>query len=235
MTTRLASILAKSLVALGTLCFLPSPSPAFGDDVIFSNLGPGNSFDTSTAWAIAGPTSVFAMLLGDHPESVGKSFTPSANFDLTQVLLPLESTAGTNGVDVFLENSHSGLPGTILESWSVTGLSSTPKLEDLSASSLQPLSGGMTYWIVVAPLAPDTSAGWMFNDTGDSSEFAFNEGSGWNVFNGGGGGSPALEVTGTAVPEPSTLLLIGAGLLAFAPLTRLCLSQAHLTRAIWLR
>lgn len=214
MKTRLAYILAKSLIVLGTLCLLLSPSPALADDVIFSNLGPGNSFGTS-AWAIAGSTSSFASLLGGHPESIGEAFTPSGSFDLSQVLLPLGSAGGTNGVDVFLEGSVSGLPGAVLESWSVTGLVSTPMLEDLSASGVQPLSGGTTYWIVVAPIAPDTSARWTFNDIGDSSEFASNNGSGWNAVP--GGESPALEVTGTAaVPEPSTLLLLSAGLLGLA-------------------
>lgn len=101
----------------GALCLLSlAVLPGFSlADVIFSDFGPGNTYDCCLNWGI-----------GLHFPSIytvsAMAFTPSSNFDLTQIDLGITWVGNTNSVMISLESGSAGLPGTVIESWTVSGL-----------------------------------------------------------------------------------------------------------------
>jgi hypothetical protein len=76
------------------------------------------------------------------------------------------------------------------------------------------LSANTQYWLIASAPGPDEEAAWNLNflNMGISGKKAFREDMGtWNVYD----NIPmaAFSVTGTPVPEPTTMLLLGSGLL----------------------
>ena len=74
-----------------------------------------------------------------------------------------------DSVIVKLLNDSGGLPGGVLQSWSITGLpmiDSCCTLQTLMATGSTPLVSGTPYWVAVLPGANDTLAEWNeVNDT----------------------------------------------------------------------
>jgi len=68
-------------------------------DMIISTLGPGSSYEGS-GYGISGP----------YHSAYGISFTPTGNFVLSDIELPLGIQSGTNSVVIQLQNSNAGLP-----------------------------------------------------------------------------------------------------------------------------
>ena len=80
---------------------------------IFSTLGPGDTYDTSTGW-IVGKSSPF-------PEDVDSanqfSFGGFTSYYLDTIELAAALYSGTNELDVWLMSDTAGLPGTIIETF----------------------------------------------------------------------------------------------------------------------
>ena len=197
---------------LSLLVFLLAFSmPAYSDDVVFSNLGPGNSFSNiSTVFSGAGSG------FGQSVLAVG--FTPSGNFTLTQIGVGLTYAFGGNSAILSLDSSSGGLPDGTIESWTVSGLPVFPNttiLQTVMPVSTVSLVSGTQYWIVVGPGANSTNAGWNRSLIDFTSPRA-------GSFNGGSSFVPAsfppgaLEVlgnpVGNEVPEPTSLVLVTIGI-----------------------
>lgn len=205
-----------TIVSLIIAAAFLSARASYGDTVITSNMGPFNAFNFAESWAVSGPSNT--EIPGE--ESLGMSFTPTADFTLSQVLVPLSGDfpQSTNGVEISVDTSVNSLPGASLESWSVSADQPQATLYTLASNSTVLLESGRTYWITASPLADDTFVGWNWG--GDTSGMATNDGTGWVSADPTSGGCTgctrsAFAVTGdpAQAPEPSSLSLVATGML----------------------
>jgi LPXTG-motif cell wall-anchored protein len=202
---RLTWVLAACLAALA------GPARA---DVIYSNLGPGESYAQGIGLTESGPTS--------PPGSIRQpqAFTVSTDTLFDSARLAVGLAAGANEMDLRLYNTVGGQPGAVLDTIHVSG--QMPNFGQFGSghlvtfdSALHPLlQAGGTYWLL--PFAPgDTWAAWNLNTTGATGSTALSQETDpttWTVFT--GVTLSAVEINGTPspAPEPSGLALAGVGL-----------------------
>jgi hypothetical protein len=186
-------------------------------DVIFSNFGPGYSYNVSSG-----------NVVGDGFDgsiySEGDSFAPIQNAVFGSLRIALsEVFPGSQGTSltISLTADSGNTPGAVLESWllapgslGLLGNNNAPVV--LNSSLNLTLLAGTEYWITASLGGMGNSVAWNWNSTGDMNAHAINDGSGW--FSPSGMTPGAFEVDSAAsVPEPSTLALFG---LAFAGIAR---------------
>ncbi|SPP99681.1 exported hypothetical protein [Candidatus Sulfobium mesophilum] len=191
-------------------------------DILFNNFGAGDTYDTSFGWTVSGSTS-------QNPQfEPAMSFTPSTTAHLSSIDFVTSMLSGTNEVMLSLVNDSGGAPlGLALESWTFINqmgtLGSNPSVLTADSVVHPLLDVGTTYWLVASPPVSDTWAGWNFNSIGDTGTvlFSLDGGAGWGTL---GYTEPitrgVFRVNSTAVPEPSTFLLLGAGLAGVGLLRR---------------
>lgn len=202
-----------ALAAIGLAACLAA-GPASAQTVVFDNFGPRNTYQPNLGWAITGPTN------GNPQFTHGDQFTPGVTGTLTNIDIALELVMGPNHVDLLLTDDASGLPGTVLERFSVDdpmapfGTGNAPITVN---SVLHPvLAEGTPYWLV-ASAADDTWVSWNQDSIQEEGTHAVSRQGG--PFTVGTKTQGAFRVTLTpaggpaAVPEPSALaLLLGCGL-----------------------
>lgn len=190
---------------------------ANADTILFSNLvQPGNQYGPDGVGIGHTPSFVNA---GDYL-IYAVPFTPSATARLTSFEAPLGVHTGPNQLQAFLFSDSAGAPGTIVESFTLSGLPSSgfpfPLLS--IASGLDPLVvAGQKYWFGATGGA-DTFGEWSLNlfqgnpnDGGAIREVINGVAQPWIV--GSGLRTGALVVSGTIVPEPSHTALFACILL----------------------
>ncbi len=195
------------LVCIGLLLLVPASRA----DVIFSNLGPGGTYNNlGGAWSITNvPGTVITM---------GPAFSVSGTYTLTSIDLALlynPNAGGANGlVTLTLYTDASGTPGSALESWV---LSSVPDYGSPNGTLVTLPSGALvlsdaTYWLIGS-----ASFGvwdlWMVNLDGTKGP-VYRNGLVYNAT------MPAFQVNGTPIPEPCTLLLFVSGVLGLTGTVR---------------
>lgn len=178
---------------------------------IFSNLGPGNSLTTPGIGIGFIPfTSTFNY--------GGIAFTPfGQSYTLDQLELPLQLFSGPNEADVFVTGDLGGLPNGILESFHLSGalpVGSTALIA-IDSTSHPILSSGVQYWVVAAG-GTSSFVSWKQNELQEmgpnvsgSTLTSLVRNSDMNV-------REAMRVSGTAVPEPGTQVLVGVLLILYA-------------------
>jgi hypothetical protein len=190
--------------AICTALVLLSAVPARAS-VIFSNLGPGNS--------LASPgIGIGFITFTSTFNYAGIAFTPTGqNYTLDSLELPLRLISGPSVADVFLTTDSGGLPGSILESFHVTGVltDAATVLVTIDSTNHPLLNAGTQYWIVAAG-GPSTFASWSQNELGETGPNVSGPTLGSLVADSNANVREALLVSGTAVPEPGSVFLFSA-------------------------
>jgi hypothetical protein len=168
--------------------------------VLFSDLGSGDSFDKNGGLAVTGENFVsFGNVDQAMPFTIGGS---DALF--TGAEIGLYHSDGADSTDVLLVNSNGDVPGsTILASMSINNIGPNPAvLRTATPGAPVSLNANTTYWIVLDAHS-DADLAWCFDTTG------------LNGVAGRSGNPPgawdwdpteqglALRVDGTLVPEPA--------------------------------
>jgi hypothetical protein len=206
------------LVAMAILLLtlvLPIASRA---STIYTNLGAGSSYYCCDGYAV------------NSSQQLAMAFTVPGGpgYSLTQIDIALTfADIGTNSALVQLWSDSAGSPGVIIGAWTLGGplpeyglTTAIQSSQTISGISGITLSGGTQYWLT--PLPGDSSTEAVWNTTDPSSigitNASFDGGSTWtaacDVCN-----RTAFAVYGDPVsappevPEPSTILLLGGGLL----------------------
>lgn len=180
-----------------------------GAAVVFSTLGPGDTYDTS-AVVVVGNTPG----LGNMSQANQFAITTPYGYYLDSVEVAAALVEGTNQLNVAVMTDASGQPGSVVDSFSFTDqmldYNTTSGSILIGTSALRPvLNAGANYWLVVS--APDTTtAAWYESSPTVTGGYAFRIDSGtWSVST---SGLQAFRINGTpVVPAPGALLLGGLG------------------------
>jgi hypothetical protein len=210
----------RGVVILGLLAVPVATARA--DSIIFTNFGPGFSYNTSLGNIVGND------FVGDNL-ALGGTFTPTvaAKFSSLDIALSNFSVTNTDTLAVSLDANKGGVPGATLESFTVLpgvlgtfGNNNAPLV--LNSFLMPPLTAGTEYWVTVSDVtagATDTNV-WSLNSTGDMSSTAISADGGTTWFAPSGMTPGAYQVNGVAVPAPIVgaglpgLIIAGGGLLA---------------------
>lgn len=186
-------------------------------DTVYSTFGPGQTFNTS-AYIIS-------------TQTIAAPFTPTETVTLTDAVLAAGESGGTSPMNVYIESSVGGAPGSILDTLTQVGnLTPTPALVDFTCSVCSVLDAGTIYFIVDQQSNTSSDSDWEFSLNAAGGIFVNHLGSATGPWQGpfSGNPEPAFEVNGSSVvaaaPEPSTLALFGTGILGLAGVARRKLS-----------
>lgn len=203
-----ACVLASAAVA--------ASGTAASADVLYSNFGPGDTYDLVFGWTLS-----FGGPLGGDVFEDAVAFNVSGGdylFDTAEVAV--NHFWGPDLVHFNLHADDDGVPGAILDSTSASGVTppgehNPPMVADFGGDTL--LQDGQTYWLALRTDETDAHLSWAFNivDDFELRAWQLNQGP-WNPVYGEPGTDSergVFRINGTLVPGPGGLALLAiAGL-----------------------
>jgi len=195
---------------MGLLFICGAAVPAQADTVIFSNLGPNDSYDQYHDWAVGSGGPGYYWV----PAS---AFTVGASVNLSTIEVAAGYLSG-NQLTINLDADSGGTPGSVIESFTING--AMPFIGSVSSgdlvmatSVLHPLlTAGSQYWVVLSvPNDRTSEAAWNFNSTSDTGPF-YGTNDGATVLH-STETRGAMRVTGQSTPEPSSIVMASTSVL----------------------
>jgi hypothetical protein len=185
------------LVAVGAI--LSAVASNADAAIIYSNLGPGDSFANTGGYLVEGVNE-------NWPEqSIASSFdTGHLAWNFTGAELALASATGSNSFELRVMSDAGGLPGQILQSIPFSGVPIGPSLVSIYADGSLVLNANTTYWIGVFAISDSTCA-WAWDNAAVIGAAFRHDLVNWTPAQFPQG---AMRISGSSVPEPSSLMLL---------------------------